>query len=56
MAALNNDTTVTTTTLGGALAVVAVFVENKLGAGITAEVAAAQAVIFAAVLGLLLPR
>ena len=53
---MKNDTTVTTTTVGGAIAVVAAFIENKLGLGITAEVAAAQAVLFAAVLGLLLPR
>jgi hypothetical protein len=53
--AITNDTKVTTSAAGGALAVVAVFVENKLGAGVTAEVAAAQVVLFSALLGLVLP-
>ena len=53
---MSNDTTVSVSAVGGAFAVVAVFIANKLGAGVTAEVAAAAAVIFTAAIGLVLPR
>jgi hypothetical protein len=51
----SNKTTVRATVVGAALGVIAVFVENKFGAGITAEVAAAETTLFTAVFGTFLP-
>ena len=53
---MSNDTTVTTTTVGGALGVMVVFVGNKFDAGVSAEVAAAVAVVYSAALGLVVTR
>lgn len=48
-------TTVGATVVGAAVGVIAVFVENKLGAGITPEVAAAETTCFTALFGTFLP-
>jgi hypothetical protein len=52
----SGKTTVGATVLAGAVNTIAVFAENKLGAGLTPEVAAAQGVVFIAVFGAYLPR
>jgi hypothetical protein len=51
----STKTTVGATTLGAAVSVITVFAENKLGLGITPEVAAAEATVFTAAFGAFLP-
>jgi hypothetical protein len=53
---MSNDTTVSVSAVGGALAVVATFVAGQLGVELPAEVGAAVAVVVTATLGSLLPR
>lgn len=48
-------TTVGATAFGAAVNTIVVFVENKLGLGITPEVAAAQGVIFVGLFGRIFP-
>jgi adenosyl cobinamide kinase/adenosyl cobinamide phosphate guanylyltransferase len=48
-------TTVGATAIGAAVNTIVVFVENKLGVGITPEVAAAQGVVFVAAFGRVFP-
>ena len=52
----SNKTTVGATVLASAVNTIAVFAENKLGAGLTPEVAAAQGVILVGLFGAYLPR
>lgn len=52
----SSKTTVGATALGAAVNTIIVFFENKLGAGLTPEVAAAQGVIVVAIFGRFLPR
>lgn len=49
-------TTVGATAIGAALNTIVVFVENKLGAGVTPEVAAAQGIVFVGLFGRIFPR
>lgn len=52
----STKTTVGAAALGAAVNTIVVFSENKLGAGFTPEVAAAQGVIFVAIFGRIFPR
>lgn len=52
----SNKTTAGATVIGAAVNTIAVFAENKLGAGITPEVAAAQGIVVVAIFGAIFPR
>jgi hypothetical protein len=52
---LNNSTTVTAASMGGAIGVVAVWIQGLCGLDVPATVAAAEAMIFSGVLGLVWP-
>lgn len=53
---MSNDTTVSVSAFGGALAVISTFVAGQFGLDIPGEVGAAIGLVFTAVLGSVLPR